>query len=110
MLIKFSSNAAGGFSMFGDDAMALIRFMTGTAQHEGALHGQAISDSLRRLQAGVKARKPSETVAPDDPDDDENEERVRVSARATPLLEMLEKAAAEVRAGDPETYVMWQPE
>ena len=58
MLIKFSSNAAGSFSMFGEDATALVKLMTGTGQQEGAVRGRAISDSLSRLQEGVKSRKP----------------------------------------------------
>jgi hypothetical protein len=35
---------------------------------------------------------------------------VDLSIRAIPLIEMLEAASLQVREGDPDTYVMWQPE
>ena len=114
MLIKFSSNAAGSFTMLGQVALALIKMMTNEARQEGALKGSDIDAALNRLRKRVQ--QPGATAAPtgleagNKADEEEDEEPVDLSARAFPLIEMLEAASAQASGDNRDVYVMWQPE
>jgi hypothetical protein len=110
MLIKFSSNAAGSFTTFGEVAQALTRAMTGTGSQEGAIRGGNIDGALASLRMRVQRQDTRNDSATADTGDDDGEEVVDLSVRAVPLIEMLEAASAKARAGDPDTYVMWHPE
>jgi len=98
MLIKFKSEQSGDFVMMSDVAMPLLKMMGTSGISEGAVSADELRASLARLESALQR------VPKQDQDDDEEEEdgNVALATRASPLLEMLRKAAAE------DGYVMWQ--
>ena len=100
MLIKFKSEQSGDFVMMSDVAIPLLKMMGASGKPEGAVSSDELRASLARLESALKQ------LPVQDQDDDEEEEDANVSlaTRASPLLAMLRKAAAE------DGYVMWQEE
>ncbi len=119
MLIKFSSDSTGSFTMLGEDALTLVNLMKGKKQEEGVLRGKDIDHALNQLRQRLRSRDTTpdqdsvaSTEAGNDAngDEEEDEEPVDLAVRAVPLIEMLEAAAAGFRAGDEDSYVIWKPE
>jgi hypothetical protein len=91
--------------MFGDVAVKLLKLMGRRGTIPGAIAYEEIPEALRQLRAGIAAEEPAETGQPAGDDEDEGEERrVSLSARAFPLIEMLQAAEEEQAA------VMWRDE
>jgi hypothetical protein len=88
MLVRFHSKA-GGFSIQGDIAIALLRQMGMSGDVPGALLAKDAPQALERLKRGVAAEKP-----PDQGSSDKEEAGSRVSfaTRAFPLTQLLESA------------------
>jgi len=103
MLVRFDSDA-GGFSMFGDIAVKLLKMMGHSGTVPSAILAQDIPAALACLKAAVAAEP--EPVTPPEPDTNrpESEPKVSLRQRAYPLIELL--ARAEKRGCD----VMWRPE
>jgi hypothetical protein len=101
MLIKFKSEQSGDFVMMSDVAIPLLKMMGASGKSEGAVSSDELRASLSRLEKALQ-----KIPAQDQGDDEEEEEDANVSlaTRASPLLAMLRKAAAE------DGYVMWQEE
>jgi len=107
MLVTFRSKAAGSITMFGEHAAQLLQLMGASGRVPGALNAADVPAALRSLQAGLQGMQ---TPAPpalneDRSADDEGEDQqpvVALAIRATPLLELLQRAAA---AG---TEVLWE--
>jgi hypothetical protein len=101
MLIKFKSEQSGDFVMMSDVAIPLLKMMGASGKSEGAVSSDELRASLSRLEKALQ-----KIPAQDQGDDEEDEEDANVSlaTRASPLLAMLRKAAAE------DGYVMWQEE
>lgn len=101
MLITFTSKYSPDVMMFGDVASVLLKAMGQSETPPGALQGDSIksaADQLRRYLQAIPT--PDKSVADDDEDDDDEqadkkEQRVGLSIRAKPLLDMLDKAYKE---------------
>ncbi|MDX1491084.1 MAG: DUF1840 domain-containing protein [Pseudohongiellaceae bacterium] len=108
MLIKFESKDGANFVMLQDTATALLRMMGTNGATEGAVSEEQLSIAIEKLQSALalEQKKPEQQPAEDENDDDEEEEEapVAISARAQPLLEMLQQAKVQ------NSFVMWRPE
>ena len=103
MLVQFDSDA-GGFSMFGDVAVKLLKMMGHSGTVPSAILAQDIPASLARLKAAVATEPEPVPPAPEqDTNRPESEPKVSLRQRAYPLIELL--ARAEKRGCD----VMWRP-
>lgn len=110
MFIKFESNGSAPFVMQGEIAQQLVSMMGQGKEVEGSISGSAISDAISKLKEALVQQ--SETAAcgsigeinEELPDDEEIETPLPISARAIPLMEMLQKAKGA------DSFVMWRPE
>lgn len=102
MLIKFKSEQSGDFVMMSDVALPLLKMMGASGNSEGAVSADELRKSLTRLESALQ-QLPAQDQEPDENEDkDEAEANVSLATRASPLLAMLRREAAE--GG----YVMWQ--
>jgi len=92
MLIKFYSKV-GGFTMFGDVGVRLLKVMGQSGVLPGAIRAEDIPQAVARLK-GVVAESGAEPSGADNGDEDEPIP-VTLRQRAFPLIELLERAAAE---------------
>jgi hypothetical protein len=103
MLVKFESKV-GGFSMFGDIAVALLKLMGHSGTVPGAILSQDIPAALGQLRSALHAQP--ETPETDESDGEEKHEkpepRVSIHKRAVPLIDLLTRSA---QAG---SDVMWR--
>ena len=88
MLVRFNSKA-GMITMFGDVATKLLRVMGQSGAVPGAILAPDIPAAVQRLRTGVGLQ--SEEARSEALDDEE--QRVNLSQRAFPLIELLERAA-----------------
>jgi len=91
MLVKFDSDV-GGFTMFGDVAVQLLKMMGHSGTVPSAIVAKDIPAALARLQAALGALPPEAAQALKARDDKE-EPKVSLRQRAYPLIELLERAA-----------------
>lgn len=105
MLVRFDSDA-GGFSMFGDVAVKLLKMMGHSGTVPSAILAQDIAAALARVKAAVAAEPDSSPPPAPQPNssDAESEPKVSLRQRAYPLIELL--ARAEKRGCD----VLWRLE
>lgn len=103
MLIKFKSEQSGDFVMMSDVAMPLLKMMGASGDSEGAVSSDALQTALSRLESALQ-NLPKTNTSNESEEDDEEDANVSLSTRASPLLEMLRREAAE------DGYVMWQAE
>jgi len=101
MLVKFNSDV-GGFTMFGDVALTLLKMMGHSGTVPSAILPDDIPAAIERLEAALasSSKPPSDS----DNDDDQTEAPISVGQRAFPLLELLRNAARE------NCSVMWDRE
>jgi hypothetical protein len=86
MLIRFDSKV-GGFTMFGDIALTLLKAMGHSGAVPSALLAKDIPAALKRLEATLAA-------APVPAGDEAGKEaKVSLRQRAYPLIDLLERAA-----------------
>ena len=107
MLITFTSKYSPDLLMFGDIASQLLKAMGQSEKPPGALQGDNIKSAADRLRRYLQAiPNPDEQRVVDDEDDEQadekREQRVGLSIRAKPLLDMLDKAYKE------KEDVMWR--
>jgi hypothetical protein len=88
MLMRFHGKT-DGFTIQGDVGVALLRLMGMSGAVPGALLAQDVPGALQRLKAAVAASKPA---APANGAHEESD-RVGLSTRAFPLVQLLENAA-----------------
>ena len=100
MLIKFKSEQSGDFVMMNDVALPLLKMMGASGKSEGAVSSDELRASLARLESALQ-QLPAQDRDDDEEESDE-EANVSIATRASPLLAMMRKAAAE------DGYVMWQ--
>lgn len=100
MLIKFKSEQSADFVMMSDVAMPLLKMMGASGNSEGAVSSDELRASLSRLESALQ-RVPAQDEDQDE-DAEDAQANVSLATRASPLLAMLRKAAAE------DGYVMWQ--
>lgn len=102
MLIKFQSEGAASFEMFQEHAGYLISLMGLSNRTEGAISGEALVAASEKLRGALTESSSIAEAA--ETEDDDDAQVVSLSARAMPLIEMLDHAIAN------DTYVMWQPD
>jgi hypothetical protein len=105
VLVRFSSVETESVTMFGDVAKRLITLLGGSGTIPGAIAAEDIPAALQRLRQSLLAQKQQA----DDPEsdledskDDDKEPAVELSARAVPLIDILERASAA------DAPVMWE--
>ena len=99
MLVTFTTDAYADITMFGDDALAMLKMMGHSGTVPGAILATDVPQALSRLTAALAAQK--EASAPIESDDEE-EPVVSMANRAQPLIELLTAAAKAER------NVMWK--
>jgi len=92
MLIKFYSKV-GGFTMFGDVGLKLLKAMGQSGVLPGAIRPEDIPRAISRLKGAV-ADSGGEPSGPAENDEDAPVP-VTLRQRAFPLIDLLERAAAE---------------
>ena len=97
MLVTFTTDAYADITMFGDDALAMLKMMGHSGTVPSAILAEDVPEALRKLTAAVEAESALQPVD----EDDEDEPPVSLSNRALPLINLL---AAAAKAG---SDVMW---
>lgn len=94
MLVRFESDA-GGFTMFGDVAVQLLRMMGHSGTVPSALLAADIPAALESLQTALHAQPapPPEREDAVDQYGDRKEPRISIHTRAVPLIDLLARAA-----------------
>jgi len=92
MLIKFYSKV-GAFTMFGDIGVKLLKAMGQSGALPGAIRPDDIPAAVARLK-GVVSESGGEPAGVEE-EDDAGAVPVTLRQRAFPLIELLERAAAE---------------
>lgn len=92
MLVTFRSDV-GNITMFGDDALTMLKMMGHSATVPGAILAADVPMALSRLKAALDAEKGS---PPDEEGEEEEEEPVvHITDRGIPLVNLLTAAAKE---------------
>jgi hypothetical protein len=106
MLVRFKSSATESITMFGNDAVQLLKLMGATGRVPGGLSEDDTQAAMSRLESAMeemKAQGNADTaVRPADNEDwasDEDKDLHRsppipLETRAVPLLSLLKRAAA----------------
>jgi hypothetical protein len=95
MLVHFDSKA-GGFTMFGDIAVELLKMMGHSGTVPSAILAADIPVAVERLRQALRnaAPPPAELEEATDQHGDKKEPRISLQTRAVPLIDLLERAAA----------------
>lgn len=107
MFIKFESNGSASFIMQSEIALQLLSMMGQGNGFDGSISGPAILDAISKLKEALVRQSEVEASMQkydESPQDEKTEQPMPVSARAVPLMEMLEKAKGA------DSFVMWRPE
>ncbi len=99
MLVTFNTDV-GVITMFGDDALTILKMMGHSATVPGAILAADVPAASSRLKAAVDAEKPPAPV--EETETKEEEPSVSMDHRALPLIDLLTAAAKEG------CDVMWQ--
>ncbi len=99
MLVTFTTDAYADITMFGDDALAMLKMMGHSTTVPGAILAEDVPAALARLTAAVDAEKAKPQPVEDK---DADEPVVSTAHRALPLMALLAAAAKA------ESYVMWK--
>jgi len=99
MLVRFHSDV-GGFLMFGDMAVELLKMAGHSGTVPGAWRADDLAEARTRLLAALERRP--EAADPADAEDGDDGPPVGLRQRAMPLLELLERAASS------ESPVRWE--
>ena len=97
MLVTFSTESYPSITMFGDDALAMLKMMGHSATVPGSIRAEDVSHALDLLTSSMTADKALPKVAANN----DEEPAVSMAHRGMPLVELL---TAAVKAND---YVMW---
>jgi cyclopropane-fatty-acyl-phospholipid synthase len=102
MLFKFKSRAASDLIMLEPDARALLQMMMGDDPVKGIVLAQDIPATIARLEAALANEatykhmsKAANASLENDDVYEESADRVQLSQRATPMIQMLKKCLAE---------------
>lgn len=105
MLIHFSSIATESITMFGDDALLLIKMLGASGAIPGAISEENIPAALQALRQQLQLHGKavsSSAIQAEKGDDSDHEPSVTLAMRAGPLIAILERAAAA------KAPVMWE--
>jgi hypothetical protein len=95
MLVRFESDV-GGFTMFGDIAVQLLKMMGHSGTVPSAILAVDIPAAVERLQTALRTQPPPAPEPEDDALDeygDKKEPRISIHTRAVPLIELLQRAS-----------------
>ena len=104
MLIRFSSIATESITMFGNDALQLIKMLGASGAIPGAISEEDIPVALQRLRQQLQSTA-NVTVSvkqAEEGEDENHEPSIMLTSRAVPLVAILERAAAA------KAPVMWE--
>lgn len=101
MLVTFTTDAYADITMFGDDALAMLKMMGHSGTVPGAILAADVPQALSRLTAALEAQKEASSPVENE-DADAEEPVVSMANRAQPLIELLTAAAKADR------NVMWK--
>lgn len=96
MLVTFKTDAYANITMFGNDALTMLKIMGHSGTIPSAILAEDIPEALARLVAAVDAAKAEQSAQEKDTD------AVSLVNRGLPLIELL---TAAVRA---KSNVMWE--
>lgn len=105
MIITFKSKASGDVIMFGDVATQMLRIMGKREDVPGIVTVEQLPDAVARLKAAVAAERADVgggTATAAEEDEAAARERVTLSQRAVPLIDLLERSLKE------RTPVLWE--
>ena len=104
MLVRFSSIKTESITMFGDNAVPLIKMLGASGNIPGAIDAEDLPGAIQRLreQLEVHATAAIDIVKSKDDDEKEREPSIALTTRAAPLIALLERAAAS------KAPVMWE--
>ncbi len=107
MLVRFSCNAYGDITMFGDIAEKLLKMMGQTGHIPGAIYPEDVNAARTHLQEAIAREKKAASGKQKTQDDGENDNPekkapIGIEVRAFPLLEMLEAASRK------NVHVKWE--
>lgn len=95
MLVTFRCKTAPSITMFGDHAKTLLRLMGQSGVVPGGLVAADVPGALQRLKAALAAGHAADSApAPSQGRREEEQATVSLGARALPLVNFLERAAA----------------
>ncbi len=97
MLVTFSTDSYANITLFGSDALAMLRMMGHSATVPGSIRAEDVPEALDLLQTAIAASKDASPANTGDAD----EPVVSLAHRSMPLIELL---TAAVKAND---YVIW---
>ena len=99
MLVTFRTDAHAGITMYGDIAKQMLKMMGHSGTIPGAILAEDVPAALQKLSSAMEAvNEPTIETGKNTWDN----QRVSMHSRATPLIELLEAAAAE------QCNVMWE--
>ncbi len=98
MLVTFTTKAYADITMFGDDALSMLKMMGHSAAVPGAIREEDVAQALSRLKAAIESGNSSPPVA----DKNAEEPVVSTAHRALPLINLLSAAVKE------KCYVTWK--
>jgi hypothetical protein len=101
MMVQFDSEV-GGFSMFGDSAVQLLKMMGHSGTVPSAILAADIPQALARLESALAAYREPPEPEPDPEAERQGEPRVPLRVRAYPLIDLLRRAAQH------QVDVMWR--
>jgi hypothetical protein len=97
MLVTFTTDAYANITMFGDNALAMLKMMGHSATVPGAFKAEDVPEALRRLKAATE----SEKIPPPSVNKNEDEPEVSIVHRSQPLIDLLTAASKA------NSYVTW---
>jgi hypothetical protein len=98
MLVMFKTDAYPNITMFGDDAIAMLKMMGHSGTVPGSIRTEDVAHALGQLTDALATGQ----LLPQANTKDANEPVVSTAHRGAPLVELL---TAAVKAND---YVMWE--
>lgn len=102
MLVTFKTDAYADIIMFGDVARVLLKMMGHSGTVPGAILADDVPGALDRLKRAIGSEKSVEKLPGENGSEEDNQQRVKLSYRALPLIELLTAAAKKKRD------VMWE--
>jgi hypothetical protein len=97
MLVTFKTDAHPNITMFGDDALAMLKMMGHSATVPGSIRAEDVSKALDLLKTSIAENRGLPPVNAND-----DEPVVSIAHRGMPLIDLL---TAAVKANG---YVMWE--
>jgi hypothetical protein len=94
MLVTFHTKAFANITMFGDVAIELLKMMGHSGAVPSAIEPEDIPEALKRLESAVAGDEEA-TVDNEEENYESEDDRVSLSIRALPLIQLLEAAEKE---------------